>query len=133
MLTSRGARTLSSVTRVPPAVTRPLIRTVGNGSNASGTSAAGAMTTGATATGAGLAVAAGVGSAVASAVGVGKGVAVAVGVGVGVGGGGSTTIAVGFEVAVADPAVLVTFKRARRYAPKSAVPMTYRVPVAPLT
>ena len=47
MRTLRGARTVSSVTRAPFDVSRPLIRTTGNGSSASGTSAVGATTTGA--------------------------------------------------------------------------------------
>ena len=47
MRTSRGARTVSSVTRAPVDVSRPLIRTTGNGFSASGTSVAGATTTGA--------------------------------------------------------------------------------------
>src|SRR3954463_14132473 len=97
--TSRGARTLSSVTRAPFAVSSPLMRTTGNGSNTSGTSGAGAAGTGAAAgaaTGAGGGVAAG---------GAGAGTG---GTGTGTGGGGApSTTVVGLDCAVADPARLV--------------------------
>jgi hypothetical protein len=128
--TSRGARTLNKVTRTPVAVNRPVIRTTGNGLNASGTSgASGATRFGGAAigtafgSGVGTGVAVGVGSGVSFGVGVGVGVGVGEGVGAGVGAGAATITVVGFERAWLDPALFVTFSLVRRNEPTSASAM----------
>ena len=101
-LEPRGARTLNSVTRAPPAVSTPLIRTTGNGRRSLGGRAGvatGAAITAGTGDADAVTTVVGVG-AVGVAVPVGLAVGVADGVGVGVGDAVGVAVGVGVEVGV---------------------------------
>jgi hypothetical protein len=139
----RGARTLSSVTRAPPAVSTPLIRTTGNGrrslgggadvatgaANTAGTGDADAVTTVVCVGAVGVAVSVGVAVGVGDGVGVGVGDAVGTAVGVGVGAG--ATMAVGPERFSSEPSPFVTRRRTRSTAVASDCVIRYDVLVAP--
>ena len=102
--TPRGAVTVNSVTRAPAPISKPLIRTTGNGDSIRGAVAAGRVRTGAA--GAGEAGTSNVGCGSAAGAGVGLAVAVGVGSGVGVGVtvGAAVTTAVAADRFTSDPA-----------------------------
>jgi hypothetical protein len=118
----RGPRTVNRVMRAPVGVSRPRIRTTGNGSSNSGGNEDCEPELTEDGTGAGVTLGRGAGEAL----GVGEGD----GDGLGAGRAAWTTV-VGSDWRTSEPAELVTVRRARSVEPTSAVATRYLSDVAP--